>query len=363
MTARLSIADARSIAVRAQRLDADRPGDIVETVDALVVVNIDPTAAIAPSADHVLFSRIGWPYQPADLVHALEHDRTVFEWHGFYRPMADLPLYRPRMRHLPEFAQGREWLAANSAFRDEVIARLGDEGPLGTGEIPDTSAVPWASTGWTNAKNVQRMLEFLALRGEVAVSGRRGRERVWDLAERVYPDLPEVPAEEAALTLARRRLRALGIARASSTPQPGEPIDVGEVGDEVEVDGVPGRWRVDPEIAAAAPAAGRVALLSPFDRLVFDRQRAHELFGFEYLLEMYKPAHRRRWGYFALPILVGDDLVGKLDAKADRKAGVLRVNAIHEDRVWDDDERAAVHAEIDELAGWLGLDVVGLERA
>ena len=120
-----------------------------------------------------------------------------------------------------------------------------------------------------------------------------------------------------------------------------------------------GTWRVDPD-AVGAPFEGRTALLSPFDRLVFDRKRAEELFGFEYILEMYKPAAKRRWGYFALPILHGDRLIGKLDAKADRKAGVFRVAAVHEDEPFTTDETDAVHSEIRELADWLGLDVVGL---
>ena len=104
------------------------------------------------------------------------------------------------------------------------------------------------------------------------------------------------------------------------------------------------------------PFEGRVALLSPLDRLILDRKRMADLFDFDYQLEMYKPAGRRRWGYWALPILAGDELVGKVDATADRKAGVLRVDAIHEDVAFDE---AAVGAEIAELADWLGLDPVG----
>lgn len=357
MTLTLSPQEARTIAVRAQLLDADRPAGVVEALDGLVVANIDPTAAIAPSADHILWSRIGWPYQPADLVRAVEHERTVFEWRGFYRPMADLPLYRARMRAAPGWEQARQWLDANVGFRRDVLERLAGEGPLGTAEIPDTSSVPWTSTGWTNDKNVSRMLELLALRGEVAVTARRGRERVWDLAERVFPDDSEVPAADAERILAERRLRALGIARENAPEQPGEPFHVGDTGEVAVVDGVPGEWRVDPAVVAAIPAGPRAALLSPFDRLVFDRTRARELFGFEYILEMYKPAAKRRWGYFALPILVGDELIGKLDAKADRAAGVLRVHAVHEDVDWSPEQRDAVQAEIDALAEWLGLEL------
>nr|WP_216843852.1 crosslink repair DNA glycosylase YcaQ family protein [Phytoactinopolyspora alkaliphila] len=107
---------------------------------------------------------------------------------------------------------------------------------------------------------------------------------------------------------------------------------------------------------------GRTALLSPFDRLVYDRDRALDLFGFEYVLEMYKPAAKRRWSYFALPTLHGDRLVGKLDAKADRKAGMLNVFAVHEDVPFSSEIADAVEAEIDALADWLGLTAAYASR-
>ena len=122
------------------------------------------------------------------------------------------------------------------------------------------------------------------------------------------------------------------------------------------VEGTKGEWRVDPALLDGE-FEGRTALLSPFDRLVHDRARTQELFDFEYTLEMYKPVAKRRWGYFALPILHGDRLVGKLDAIADRKAGVLRVNAIHEDVKFTGAMRKAVQDELADLAAWLGLAV------
>ena len=193
-------------------------------------------------------------------------------------------------------------------------------------------------------------------RGEVATAGRKGRERLWDLATRVYPDDPVVPADEALRIRDERRLRALGIARAKAPECPMEPNDVGEAGEPAVVEGVKGTWRVDPALAGQ-PFSGRAALLSPFDRLVHDRRRTIELFEFDYQLEMYKPAAKRRWGYFALPILYGDRLVGKLDATADRKAGVLRVDAIHQDVAFTKAMTAAVRGEIEDLARWLGLDL------
>jgi uncharacterized protein YcaQ len=136
---------------------------------------------------------------------------------------------------------------------------------------------------------------------------------------------------------------------------PIEPVDVGAAGEPAVVEGTKGEWRVDPA-ALDAPFEGRTALLSPFDRLVYDRARALELFDFEYTLEMYKPAAKRRWGYYALPVLHGDRLVGKVDAAADRKAGVLRVHAIHEDVRLTRTMTKAVQAELEELAAWLGLE-------
>jgi hypothetical protein len=120
---------------------------------------------------------------------------------------------------------------------------------------------------------------------------------------------------------------------------------------------VKGEWRVDPG-AVRHDFEGRTALLSPFDRLIYDRLRAQELFDFEYTLEMYKPAAKRRWGYFALPVLHSDRLVGKVDAAADRKASVLRVSAIHEDVKFTRTIAKAVQAELDDLATWLGLATV-----
>jgi uncharacterized protein YcaQ len=361
MVHRLTQEQARRIALHGQLLTAERPAGIVETIDALTILPIDPTSAIAPSVDLILWSRLGWPYQPADLVRLFEEDRAVFEWGGFYRAMTDLPLLLPEMRRRPESAQARQWLAANEGFRRETLARLRDTGPLHAGEIPDTAQVSWRSSGWTNNRNSLQMLEMLVLCGEVAVASRDAGGRLFDVADRVYPaDVPQLSDDDAARERAERRLASFGIARAKGLAQPIEPIAVGELGEEAVVEGVDGVWRVDPEALAAVDSyRPRTALLSPLDRAVFDRRRLDELFGFEYVLEMYKPAAKRRWGYFALPVLHGDRFVGKLDAKADRKAGVLRINALHEDQPFDDATRAAVEAEILDLARWLGLTPAG----
>jgi uncharacterized protein YcaQ len=357
---RLSRADARRIAVSAQLLAAERPTDLLAVVERLTFLQIDPTAAIAPAADLVAWSRLGAAYSPDQLKAALEVDRTLFEHDALVRPTADLGLYLAGASDWPPWEHTREWLRGNDSFRRDIVDRLAESGPLASRDIPDTSVVPWASTGWSNNRNVTRMLELLVVRGEVAIAGRAGRERLWDVPERVYPAGVHVPpVEEAERIKNERRLRSLGIARAKGTKMPSEPVYVGEAGVPATVEGVPGEWRVDPE-ALDRDFEGRTALLSPFDRLAYDRIRAEQLFDFEYVLEMYKPKDKRRWGYFALPVLHEDRLVGKVDATAERKRSALVVHAIHEDVPFTRPVRAAVHAELEALASWLELEAVEL---
>jgi uncharacterized protein len=355
---RLTKAQARRIAVRAQLLDASRPTELLTVVQRLTLLQIHPTAAIAPSADLVAWSRLGSAYQPAHLKQALEQDRTMFELDAMVRPMTDLGLYLAGAAELPRYEHTRAWLRDNDRFRRDILDLLRSSGPVTSREIPDTCVVPWASSGWTQSRNVTQMLELLTIRGEVAIAGRVRRERLWDLPERVYPAkvvLP--PPHEAERGKNERRLASLGIARQKRPVMPGEPAHVGEAGEPAVVAGTKGEWRVDPT-ALGDDFEGRTALLSPFDRLVHDRVRAEELFDFEYTLEMYKPAANRRWGYFALPVLHGDRLVGKVDAKADRKLSVLQVHAIHEDVKFTRTMNKAVQAELEDLASWLELGAV-----
>jgi uncharacterized protein YcaQ len=349
---------ARRIAVRAQLLDAPRPTDLVAVVQQLTLLQIDPTAAIAPSADMVAWSRLGSTYHPDDLKRAVEADRSLFEHNALIRPVSDLGLYLAGAADWPRHQQTRAWLRDNDRFRRDILQLLCSSGPISSREIPNTSVVPWASSGWTNDRNVTQMLECLMMRGEVAIAGRVGRERLWDLPERVFPaDVVVPPVEEAERRKDERRLASLGIARAKARAMPMEPVHVGDAGEPAVVEGVKGEWRVDPSLLAD-DFEGRTALLSPFDRLVHDRVRTEELFEFEYMLEMYKPAAKRRWGYFALPILHHDRLVGKVDATADRKAAVLRVNAVHEDVRFTRTMTKAVQAELQDLAQWLGLEAI-----
>ncbi|WP_125133456.1 crosslink repair DNA glycosylase YcaQ family protein [Microbacterium sp. 10M-3C3] len=352
----LTAAQARRIVVRAQLLDADRPGDVVEVAEQLGYVKIDPTATIAPCEHTVLWSRIGWSYEPGQLRKAVAGDRLLFEFDGAFRPMSLLPLMLPAMRQWPQRESSRQWLAANDRFRRDVLARLRPDGPLTAADIPDTAQVSRPPDGWSGANQVPHMLEFLQRQGLVAVCGRDGRTRRWDLAERVYPpDLPQYEPDDAARLLEERRLQAAGLAKRRSPWTP-----VGEAGEPATVEGSRWAWRVDPDALAALDEEvdGRVALLNPYDSLLFDRPRLAEIFGFAYVLEQFKPASERRYGYFAHPILMGDRFVGMLDAEHDRDADVLRVRAVHEFAPLEPEERDILRAEVDDLGAWLGAPVV-----
>ena len=360
---RLSRTDARRLAVRAQLLAAERPAGLLDLVRRLTLLQYDFTAAVAPSADLVAWSRLGSAYRPAELVAELRRGALI-ELRGMIRPGEDIALYKAEMAawpgsgNEPGWRQAQDdWVRVNDRFRLDILERLEQDGPLTTRQLPDTCLVPWTSSGWNNHRNVRIMVDLMEQRGEVAMTGYRGRDRLWDLAERVYPDDPPVPLAEALRIRNERRLRSLGIARLRGAECPVEPADVGTVGEPAVVDGVPGEWRIDPTLLDK-PFRGRTALLSPLDRLVYDRKRMVELFQFDYQLEMYKPAAQRRWGYFALPILHGDRLVGKVDATADRKAGVLRVDAVHEDVPFSTAMAAAVQREIVDLARWLELELL-----
>jgi uncharacterized protein YcaQ len=256
----LSRAEARQIVLRATMLDAHRPTDLMTVVEQLTALPVEPTRAIAPSYDLVCWSRLGSTYQPQDLEDLLAA-RDLYEDGDGIRPMADLRFHLAEMEAWPPWDEIRDWLEANELFRNEVLDILDADGPLPSRAVKATAQVPWHSSGWNVDRNVRMMLSFLVARGEVAVNGRQGTQKMYDLAERVYPAAVEaVPLAHARTERNERRLRGLGIARAKGTVLPGEPIHVGAAGEPAVVQGTEGEWRGDPA-PHRPPIEGRGARL------------------------------------------------------------------------------------------------------
>jgi uncharacterized protein YcaQ len=325
----VSAEEARRIAVRAQLLDGSATS-VLETVRALGFLQIDTVATVATPQHLVLWSRLG-PYDTAEFDRLLWQERKLFEWNAFIWPIEDLPFVQARMRRRRnKYAwerRGSEFLRTNAGARRYVLRELERRGPLLSRELDDRGVASWGEThGWWGSRTVPLMLEILHGRGVVAVVGRRDGQRLWDLAERWYPETERVSLREAEKALAEKRFRAAGVR-----------FEKGE-------------WLAHPDIPEQ-PVSDRVTLLSPFDRLIYDRERTRALFEFHYRLEMFVPKTKREYGYYVLPLLVGDRLVGRAEPRFDRKTKTLELLG-----AWGDTSR--LDEALASLAQFLGAERV-----
>jgi uncharacterized protein YcaQ len=340
-------------------------------------LQLDPTNAVARSHLLVLFSRLG-PYDLAKLERLLA-TRKLYEYSAAIVPAEEYPLHLACMRHFPHFFRGgypatiERWLGDNAALRKAIVAQLKERGPLPSREVVDVSERAWKSTGWTNERNVTRMLELLWAKGEVLVHGRQGAQRLWALPENVLPPAEPAPLDQVERHVALRSLRGLGVATGQQVreePFVGGPFyGLAEVVPEldgvecVKVEGQKGTWyahRDDLKLLDKPERGPYTTLLSPFDPLIRNRKRTQALWDFDFRLEIYIPKEKR-WGFFVLPVLHANDLVGRIDPTMDREAGVLRINAIK----WEPDAPADVplEAAVERLAEFLGAARVTWPRS
>ena len=325
--------EARRIAVRAQLLDGSAK-DVLDTVRRLGFLQMDPISTVAPPQYLVLWSRLG-RHDRAALDRLLWEEKKLFEWNAFIWPIEDLPLIRARMRepwsHLKRDQWAQQFLKEQVGLRRYVLRELGRRGPMLSRDLEHADArAEERYVWWGTRAQLTWMLELLHLRGVIAVAGRRGGQRLWDLAERWYPETEKVPLREARRVLEEKRFRALGVKLEKRRLLAHPEADVGPVGN-------------------------RVTFLSPFDRLVHDRDRAEALWGFRYRLEMYVPKAKREYGYYVLPILRGDRIVGRIEPVFDRKAGELRVEGVW----WEPGEKeVSLERPLRSLASFVGADSI-----
>lgn len=314
--------------MRSQLLDGSATG-VLQTVRQLGFLQIDPISTVAPPQRLVLWSRLG-PYDPGELDRLLWKERKLFEWSAFIWPIEDFPLIRARMRRrrgtYTYEKRGAEFLRTNARFKRHLLRELESRGPLPSREIEADLMVSRDPHDWWGSRKVSLMLELLEGRGVVAVAGRQGKQRLWDLAERWYPEAESIPWPEARRQLEEKRRRSLGVRYEK------------------------GEWHAHPN-AEDGPIRKRVTFLSPFDRLIHDRDRAEALWDYRYRLEMYVPKAKREYGYYVLPILRGDRLIGRIDPVLDRKTGVLKVNSVH----WEPDVKpVSLQRPLRDLAKFIG---------
>jgi uncharacterized protein YcaQ len=386
---------ARRLFVSRQRLAGAPPAGpegIMAVATDLASLQLDPISVVARSHLLVLWSRLG-AFDRAGLETLLWGERRLFEYWATAAAIVctdDYPIHSLLMRRYPSdrYAHDRRlraWLAENQALRRSVLRQLRTAGPLPSRALEDRAVTGWRSGGWTTGRNVERMLDVLWTQGRIMVAGRQGGQRLWDLAERCLPAWTPTrrpPEREVVRLAAQRSLRALGVATARDIDRhftagryPGLPavlagLERAGTVERVRVaaDGVewPGPWYAHAddlpllERLQAGHWRPRTTLLSPFDNLIVDRERTQRLFGFHYRMEIYVPRAARRFGYYVLPVLHGDRLVGRVDPALDRAAGRLVVNAIHPEPGAPASAGPAVAAALRRLAAFLGADAVEL---
>jgi uncharacterized protein YcaQ len=371
-TATVSMERARRLAVMGQLLALPRPRSIQEVVHGLGEVQIDPTSVVARTEHLVLWSRLGRRFRVAELERMLWSEKSLFEYRAHVVPTSDLALHRPAMRRFPMGDSSRHryvraWLEANDGFRRHVLSELRRRGPLRTRDLEDRTVEGWRTGGWNDdGNNVAMMLETLWRRGDVMIAGRDGQQRIWDLASRRLPaSARSLSSAAIAREMLERQLRARGVATVrdfgwaldSGRPEGWEGALERLVREgtavPVRIEGLAGERFAHAELLHRT-FRGRTVLLSPFDDLISDRTRTESMWGFRYRIEIYVPRAEREYGYFVMPILHGDRLIGRLDPRFDRRTGVLHVNG-----VWAEPEAPAsagerVAAAVRDLGAWLG---------
>ncbi len=333
-------AEARRIAVRAQRLDGSARG-VLDTVRRLGRLQIDPISTVAPPQYLVLWSRLG-PYDRAELDRLLWKRKKLFEWNAFIYPIEDLPLIRARMRepwgHYKWQRWAKEFLKEQAGLRRYVLRELERRGPLLSRELEHHAARADERTVWWGTRaQLTWMLELLHRRGRIAVAGRQSGHRLWDLAERWYPETETVPLADARRLLEEKQFRAQGV-RLGTRGFVAHP-------------GADGR-----------PVPSRVTFLSPFDGLVKNRDRAEALWDFFYRLEMYVPKAKREYGYYVLPILRGDRLIGRIEPVYDRKAEAMHIKGVFAEPGAPAGAGPGIAGATRRLAKWLGAKEISYSR-
>lgn len=393
---KLSPQDARRTAVAAQQLSGPFPDDTKENLLTLMrqirCLQLDPIRAVERTQYLVLWSRLG-QYSRDHLHQLLYEDRLLFEYWAHAASIVlteDYPLHEHFMARYGDGGSKAsqrlaKWVQDNQEFKQYILTEIDRRGPLQTKDFDDQSKVHWESGGWSSGRSVAYMIDFLWTRGEIFVSQRDGLKRWWDLAHRVLP-LDTLPAgwtaEQLTYDAAQKSLRALGVGTARDIGRHFIEKRYKELGTVLkrlqeeglvlpaEIEGWPGEWFIHRDTLPLVEAVQngrwhpRTTLLSPFDNLIRDRDRTELMWDFYYRIEIYVPKAKREYGYYVLPILHGDDLIGRISPKMDRKKKNLHVEAVYleEDAPQGAETGAAVQEAIERLGRFLEAKTITYDQ-
>lgn len=388
---------ARRIAISRQRLSGpypdSGPDSMLDVIRDIGCVQLDPINVVSRSHTLVLRSRLG-SYKPSDLERLLWQDRSLFEFWAHAASIVlteDYPVHAFqmnvwRMSQAAWMKRVRDWVEQNSDLRQHILDAITEKGPLRSGYFEDQAVDSWYSSGWTANRNVSQMLGHLWDTGVIMVAARQSNHRLWDLAERCLPHW--TPREtltpyEVTRRAVRKSLRALGVATPkqiqahytrSRYPELATVLKELEAGRQIERIQIvqdsgkawPGNWYIHVEDLPllekleAGDWQPRTTLLSPFDNLICDRNRTELMFDFSFRIEIYVPKSKRQYGYYVLPILHGDQLIGRIDPLFDRKDKRLMVNAVYAEPGAPADQATgrAVAESIESLAAFVGANTI-----
>jgi uncharacterized protein len=353
---------------------------ILETVQHLGYVQLDPTNVVARNHLLVLWSRLG-QYDPADLDRLLWEEKALYESLpsiALILPTSDRSLHEVRTRVIrrgeawPRLVRMHAWMKKNTRLRRDVMARLRRHGALPLSAFEGRAVDSWHSSDSDSDRNVSRMLNSLLRLGEVAIGGRAGGKKMWTLAKGWLPDIRPMTPKAAARTATERALGALGVATLRDLRLAyalGWFVTADALA-ALERDGIASRVSIagfrEPYFALTSHLRRRQAtrerttLLSPFDNLIINRTRTEVLFGMRYRMEIYVPKHLRIRGFWAMPIVHNAEIIGTVDPKVDREHGRLEIQRLHleRDAPHDYSTRRAVEAAVEDLARFTGATEV-----
>lgn len=374
---------ARRFIIRKQHLDAETQLSMLDVIRNLGCLQLDPIRKVERPHRLILWSRLG-SHDTAELDRLRWQSRDLFEYWAHAASLVlseEYPVHAAYMQHVRQHKRSQDWLDEYDlhGLRDHVLQRLHDEGELKASDFEHDGSTAEHFSGWTSNRAIHRMLDFLWTTGDILVSHRRGNQRYWDLAERCLPDWVQREALspfEATYWAVQKAIKGLGLARGKAQinyyytrnrywhyAEAMQRLLAEALVIPVQVQGWDGEWllHVDDTPLLEQVEDGDfqpcTTLLSPFDPLICDRSRTEQIWDFHYRIEIYVPKDKRQYGYYVLPILHGDRLIGRMDMAYDRKTNTLHIPATYaEDHAPDDP--APIRSAVESLGHFLGAEQI-----